>query len=236
MSRKPFVSVNMASSIDGKVATHLRGSVKLGSSFDSRRMAEIRADHDIILMGAETFRAHPVTLTVGSKDLRVKRKQKKRSEQPATAIVSSKAQIPRITSWLKDHKVERWLFCGSKAPERRLQNFMLDGVRVAQDFRERPDPFRILGRLERCGHERVLLEGGGEMNATFFEQDLVDRIYLTLCPILIGSRQAPTIFDGEGFGPSGLSCWKLREKKLHSGELYLVFDRNKRSWKRLAGA
>lgn len=236
MKRKPFVSVNMAASIDGKVATHLRGPVKLGSAYDSRRMAEIRSEQDIILMGAGTFLAHPLTLTVGPKDLRGKRKRKKQSEQPATGIISSKGNIPKTAPWLKDYKVERWLFCGNQAPLRKLQGFMCEGVRVAQDFRARPDPARILERLARNGHERVLLEGGGELNAAFFEQDLVDRIFLTLCPLLIGSSNAPTIFDGEGFGPTGLSRWKLKEKKMHSGELYLVFDRQKSAWKRLPGA
>lgn len=236
MKRKPIVSVNMASSIDGKVATKERGPVKLGSAYDSRRMAEIRADHDVVVMGTGTFLAHPSSLIVAPKDLRSKRAKKKLPTHPATAIVSSKAIMPKVAPWLTDYKIERWLFCGRKANRGRLQKLMQEGVRVSQDFQERPDPARILEILRRNGHQRILLEGGGEMNAAFFEQDLVDRIYLTLCPLLIGSSDAPTIFDGIGFDRSGLSRWTIREKRMHSGELYMVFDRKVRSWKTLPSA
>ncbi len=236
MKRKSIVSLNMAASIDGKVATSQRGPVKLGSAYDSRRMAEIRADHDVVVMGAGTFLAHPNTLKVGPKDLLQKRKRQKLSKQPATAIVSSQAKMPKVAPWLKDYAVERWLFCGQRASVNRLQKIMCDGVRVSQDFQDRPDPARILDVLRRHGHQRILLEGGGAMNAAFFEQDLVDRIYLTLCPILVGAKDAPTIFDGMGFGPDALSKWKISERKLKSGELYLVFDRHKNAWKKLPKA
>ncbi|MGZ3742201.1 MAG: dihydrofolate reductase family protein, partial [Bdellovibrionota bacterium] len=46
------VSVNMAMSMDGKIATKARGPMKLGSEYDSRRMSEIRSHHDAVINGS----------------------------------------------------------------------------------------------------------------------------------------------------------------------------------------
>ena len=47
--------------------------------------------------------------------------------------------------------------------------------------------------------ERLLLEGGGELNWAFVRAGLVDELYVTLTPALLGGREAPTLLEGEGF-------------------------------------
>ena len=59
LRKKIFVTLNMASTIDGKIAPARRGFVKLGSAYDSQRMGEIRAEADCVVMGARTFLAYP---------------------------------------------------------------------------------------------------------------------------------------------------------------------------------
>src|SRR5690606_35521749 len=44
----------------------------------------------------------------------------------------------------------------------------------------------------------LLCEGGGELNAALFEQNHVDELCLTICPVIFGGRAAPTLVDGEG--------------------------------------
>ena len=57
---------------------------------------------------------------------------------------------------------------------------------------------RLLGRLARRGVDRLLLESGGGLNHLFFARDLIDEIFLTVCPVVIGGEAAPTPFDGPG--------------------------------------
>lgn len=45
---------------------------------------------------------------------------------------------------------------------------------------------------------RLLCEGGGELNDALFRAGLVDEVHLTLCPLLLGGRAAPTPADGSG--------------------------------------
>jgi riboflavin-specific deaminase-like protein len=209
-----FVSINMAMSMDGKIATKARGPVKLGSAYDSRRMAQIRAAHDVVINGASTFKAYPFPLTA-----------KGAKRQPISAIVSSRLDIPRGTPWEKEVKVERWVFCGKKAPKRTIESLRESGVVVVQSKGERPSPQEILSAFARAGKKRVLLEGGGEFNASFLEKGLVNQIHLTLVPKLVGGSESPTWCEGMGFPKGKFPRFTLKECRKVKGELYLTYRR-----------
>jgi riboflavin biosynthesis pyrimidine reductase len=59
---------------------------------------------------------------------------------------------------------------------------------------------QALGWLQReWAVNRLLCEGGGELNFELLRLGLVDELHLTICPRIIGGRDAPTIADGDGF-------------------------------------
>src|SRR5262249_250341 len=66
---------------------------------------------------------------------------------------------------------------------------------------------------KKWGVKRLLCEGGGEVNAGLFEERLVDEVYQTLSPLVVGGRNAPTMADGHGF-PTLASAARLRLKSL----------------------
>ncbi|MNP82832.1 Riboflavin biosynthesis protein RibD [compost metagenome] len=45
----------------------------------------------------------------------------------------------------------------------------------------------------------LLIEGGGEINGSFFEQKLIDKVVIYMAPKLIGGRNAPSFLGGTGF-------------------------------------
>lgn len=210
------VSINMAASIDGKIATKARGPVQLGSNYDSQRMSEIRALHDVVINGASTFKAHPFPLHAKGLPL---------AKQPVSAFVSSRLDFPRNTPWEKAAGAKRWVFCGARAPLKRIEELRAKGITVVQSKKMRPGARDILKTFAKVGLGRVLLEGGGEFNASFLEEDLVDKIYLTLCPIVIGGAEAPTFVEGTGFSKKNFLKFRLKECKKRRDELYLVYER-----------
>lgn len=230
-------SINMASSIDGKIATDKRGAVKLGSNFDTQRMREIRGEHDAIVMGAGTFAVHPYVLEINDKKICKKRRQRGFTHEPATVIISTKLNFPSHTPFEKylnqdrsELPTRRIIICGNGAPQNRIRRLTKSGVEVIQLKGAQVGAKSIAGVLKKCGFKRVLLEGGGELNASFLEAKLVKKIYLTLCPILIGGRGSPTIFEGKGFSmvgaPKGrFPKFRLKECRRVKNELYLIFTR-----------
>src|SRR5207253_9212391 len=104
------------------------------------------------------------------------------------------------------------------------------------------DEVKSFGRVEidfvkalRWLHEkwrvkRLLCEGGGELNEALFRNDLVDEIYLTLCPLVFGGRDAPTMADGCGVDNLRQATrLQLKSLKRPGDHLFLAYRGKKRS-------
>jgi riboflavin-specific deaminase-like protein len=219
------VSINMAMTIDGKIATAARGPVALGTPYDRRQMQVIRAEHDAVLNGSTTFKAHPFPLHVKGPALIKKRLREGREPQPLSAIVSSLLELPKNTPWEKAAGAKRWIFSGNKAPLQRVKWWESRGVRVLKGKGARPSPLEILGAFESEGIVDLLLEGGGELNAAFLEADLVDQVYLTIVPKVLGGAEAPTWFEGQGFKLP--KRFRLDRCRKVGDELYLRYKKSR---------
>jgi riboflavin-specific deaminase-like protein len=219
------VSINMAMSMDGKIATKARGPMKLGSAYDSRRMSEIRSHHDAVINGSSTFKAYPFPLHVRGKDLLEERRARGQVAQPISAVVSSRLYLPRNSPWELEKDHERWVFCGREASVARTRSLEKNGVRVIRARGLRPGPREILATFEAAGATRILLEGGGEFNASFLQLGLVDRIHLTLTPFVIGGKDSPTWCEGAGFSLEKFPRFRLAEVHQETDELYLTYEK-----------
>jgi riboflavin biosynthesis pyrimidine reductase len=170
-------------------------------------MREIRKMHQAVIMGATTFAACPEYLGL------------------PTVVVSSRLGIPRHTPWERAVNKNRWIFCGKNAPKREVLRLRAAGVNVVVCRGARPDPHTILRQLRKAGWKKVLLEGGGELNASFLNLGLVNQIFLTLCPLTIGGDSSPTFYEGEG---GAVYHWDLKRSRRVGDELYLEYKRGKR--------
>jgi riboflavin biosynthesis pyrimidine reductase len=83
---------------------------------------------------------------------------------------------------------------------------------------------------EKWKVKKLLCEGGGELNTALIRQNLVDEIYITICPLVFGGRGAPTMADGLGV-KSVEEATKLRIKSMKrvGQELFVVYRVQNRS-------
>jgi len=103
-----------------------------------------------------------------------------------------------------------------------------DDVRICGkrniDFRE-----AFIWLREKWGVKRLLCEGGGELDAALFEAGLVDELNLTICPKIVGGREAPTLSEGVGFSKlADAASLKLTWKRRYGDELFLKYRVGKR--------
>jgi len=76
--------------------------------------------------------------------------------------------------------------------------------------------------------QRLLCEGGGQLNDALFRAGLVDEVHLTICPKIFGGRCAPTIAEGIGFQRlAQAQGFKIQSIKRFEGELFTVFSKQK---------
>jgi 2,5-diamino-6-(ribosylamino)-4(3H)-pyrimidinone 5'-phosphate reductase len=83
---------------------------------------------------------------------------------------------------------------------------------------------KLLDRLAGRGVERLLLEGGGELNWAFVRDDLVDELCVTIVPTLLGGRDAPTLLEGDGFSMELQRRLRLESVRRVADELFCRYS------------
>ena len=171
---RPWVMVNMISSIDGAIAIGGR-STGLGDDDDPQVFRAIRAVPDVILVGAGTVTAEdyaPVTLDDERRERRV---ALGKTEVPTLAVVSGRLSIDPEARLFSDPEHKALIITSTMADPAKLV-MLGDAADVA--ILPSLDPESILGHLGAANV--VLLEGGPTLNAQFAGAGLVDEMNLTL--------------------------------------------------------
>ncbi|MFM1768445.1 MAG: hypothetical protein RJA22_974 [Verrucomicrobiota bacterium] len=196
---RPFVLVNMAMSADGKIATANRAVTTFGSPRDLAHLYELRATADAILSGARTIEDTGATLGPGGARYQRQRRRHGLAEFPLRIIASGRASIDPASPIFHRGQAPIVLLTTRRAPAARLRRLAPHLAGVIARGGDSIDFPAALAELRRAwGVRRLLCEGGGELNDALFRAGLVDELNLTVCPVLIGGREAPTLADGAG--------------------------------------
>jgi 2,5-diamino-6-(ribosylamino)-4(3H)-pyrimidinone 5'-phosphate reductase len=199
----------MVATLDGRAALH-GSAVGIGSVLDKRLMRELRAEADVVLHGAGTVRADPLSARVPP-DLVAQRLAHGLTAQPLGAIITRSGNLPAQHPYYQSATV---IYITSSP----TQGLAVDAPLV--EVRHVDSVAAAVRDLARRGARRVLCEGGPTLNASLFEAGLVDDVYLTIAPKLVGGHDPLTIVNGGAFGTLRLELRSLVEV---DGELYLRY-------------
>lgn len=224
-TRRPRILVNMAMSLDGKVSSAAREPVTFTSREDRRRLLEIRARCDAIVIGAGTAAIdRNQTLGIPDARLRAARRRRGQTEYPLRVIVSGRLNLPSTLRIFRTPISPVLLVCTSRAPLPRQRNLArLGHVQVCG--RKEVDLRRLVARLaSEYGVRTLLCEGGPTLNDAFFRAGLVDELFITLIPRIVGGRDAPTLVDGRGFARlKDAACGRLISCRRGTREWFLHY-------------
>jgi len=227
----PYVLVNMAMTADGKITTVNRAGASFGSGHDHEHLLALRATADAVLAGARTVDLAPVNLGPGPARFRQSRISNGLAEYNLRIIVSGNGTLNPQADIFR-HRFSPILILiterASTAKRRRL-SMLADELKICG--RSEVDFRRAFGWLrDKWGVNRLLCEGGGELNDALFRAGLVDELHLTVCPKVLGGRNAPTIADGSGFRRLA-SAFRLRIKSFQriGDEIFAVFGKGNES-------
>ena len=217
-----FIFSNLATSIDGKIATASRVFFPLGTSADRKHMQVLRRKSDIVLFGASTLREFKRPCIVRGPAAKGLKKQ------PANAIVSSALEgISPEWPFFQSDEFHRILFVTSDAPKATLKKFAerSEIIVLKKPTAKLSTAKQIISALEERGYKRLLVEGGGGVMWDFAKENWIDEYHLTLTPRVVGGTQAPTLVDGQGLEPKDVLNLKLKSVKKLKDELYLVYKK-----------
>lgn len=193
----------MAASLDGNIGLH-----SLESDADRRRYGftdEVDREFvrqqitqaDAIVTGANSMRASgKAWQQTGLGD-----------QYPIWVVITEHGLERELGFWQQD-AIERWVVSPRPVPIHNpaVKNLTYDSAN--------PAAF-VYQQLQKAGCQQVLLFGGGHINQLFYEQNLVDELRLTLCPLLVGRADAPKLLNPPLSNPKALRLLSSQAKGSH---------------------
>ncbi len=196
---KPYVILNAAMTLDGKIATRT-GSSEISGPEDLERVHEIRKEVDAIMVGIGTVLADDPRLTVHKINAR-------KEDNPIRVVVDNKARTPidfRILNDDAETVIAVSSICDENNPD-----CDMEAVARAKEISKKADVFysskesvdlvEFMEYLSSKGIETLMLEGGSTLNFSMIRENLIDEVKICIAPMIVGGKDSKTFFDGEGF-------------------------------------
>ena len=220
------VILNSAMTVDGKISTS-NGDSKISSREDLVRVHKLRASVDAIVVGISTILADDPRLTV----------RLVKGKNPVRVVVDSRGRIPLDSQIMRTaSRVMTIIAVTDQAPEEKILKLREMGAQVlviseGKKGQSAAVPHGVnlkllFRKLEKMGIQKILVEGGGELNWSLLHLWLVDELTITIAPKIAGGRLATTLVEGDGFDEIAQSI-KMQLKKVErkkSGELVLRYQ------------
>ncbi len=194
----------LAQTLDGRIATASGSSQWIGGPGDILHTHRLRALCDAVVVGAGTVRHDDPRLTTREAE----------GPNPVRVVIDAARRLPATHRVFADGVAPTLLVAAEDGPERHGSAEVLRVPRAGDGL----DLPALLRALAARGLRRVFVEGGGQTVSSFLAAGCLDRIHLTVAPVLLGSGrpaftlpEAARISDGLRFG---WTCRQLGEDLL----------------------
>lgn len=184
---RPFVTLKLASSFDGRIATATGDSQWITGPGARRLVHAMRARHDAVMVGAGTARADDPSLTV--RDLGM-------DHQPVRVVVSRRIDLPLMGTLARTaQETPVWICHGADADPTLRKTWEGLGAKLipCEVAGGQLDPTSVLQGLGAAGLTRVFCEGGGALAAALLQADLVDELIGMTAGVVIGAEGLPAL-------------------------------------------
>lgn len=194
IEKMPFVTLKMAESLDGKIATKNRDSKWISSESSRAYAHRFRSEVDAILVGVNTILEDDPILTSRASRSPIKVVLDPYLKIPESARIFSKKSPALCIIAVLEKSLNK------KATMQKIKRLNKKGVLIISlpgkngviDLR------KLLKELAELEIAHLLIEGGGETAAGFIEKGLVDKIMFFIAPKIVGGRNAITSVEGTG--------------------------------------
>ncbi|MBL7151245.1 MAG: bifunctional diaminohydroxyphosphoribosylaminopyrimidine deaminase/5-amino-6-(5-phosphoribosylamino)uracil reductase RibD [Candidatus Omnitrophica bacterium] len=212
--KMPFVTVKAAQSLDGKIATR-HGDSKWITSDKSRAFAHgLRRDYDAVMVGVNTVLVDNPRLDAWFS-----------KKQPVKVIVDSQLSVPQDANIFTAKREVIIITLASKAGQETDNRRILQEKAKIFEVKEKAGQVNLrdaLKKLARLNITSVLVEGGGTLAGSLFDEGLVDKVLFFISPKIIGGKDAISSVMGQGISriDRAIKIKDVRFRRL--GEDFLV--------------
>jgi diaminohydroxyphosphoribosylaminopyrimidine deaminase/5-amino-6-(5-phosphoribosylamino)uracil reductase len=191
----PFVTAKFAMSLDGKIATKSGDSRWISGELSRQYVHGLRYTTDAVMVGVNTVLEDDPLLTARC----CCGKGGKARKQPLRVIVDSTGRTPLGARVFNEPGTTLLVLGSSVGPEQKAV-FTQAGAEVLELPQEegRIDLKRLMKALGERGVTSVLVEGGGILLGSLFDEGLIDKVITFIAPVIIGGEAAKTAVGGRG--------------------------------------
>lgn len=179
------VTLKLATSLDGQIATAGGESRWITGEAAREQVHRLRAEHDAVLIGAETALADDPELTV--------RLDGYAGRQPARVVLDSRQRLSPESKLARSARDVPTFVVTSGEPDPALVAAGVRVLTVPAVGEDRPELKAVVEALAAEGLSRLFVEGGGRVAASFIRCDLVDALEWFRAPVVIGGEGRPGI-------------------------------------------
>ncbi len=189
----PFVTLKMAQSLDGKIATRSGSSRWISSPASRDFVHRLRAEQDALLVGKNTLMLDNPRLSplIKIKDVP--------PEKPWRVVLDPELQVSPKARVFEGSQLTLLAVSERKISKIKKNNGPRSAILVpVPEKKGKLDVRYLLRRLAEFGIAKLLVEGGGELAWSLIQENLVDKAYWIVAPKIIGGRTAKTSVEGDG--------------------------------------
>ncbi|MEE8398557.1 MAG: bifunctional diaminohydroxyphosphoribosylaminopyrimidine deaminase/5-amino-6-(5-phosphoribosylamino)uracil reductase RibD [Desulfobacterales bacterium] len=194
-TRRPFVTIKCAATLDGRIATRTGDSKWISGESSRRYVHQLRHSVDAILVGKGTLHKDDPSLTTRLGDRDQPGLDPIRIILDEDLSISEKAKVLRL-----DSDSDTVLVTGSGVSEDKKKRVEKAGVRVLEiPLKDRwIDLDLLLDHLGKIAITSLLIEGGSHVFASALSAGLVDKVIFFYAPKILGGDDGVPIFRGQG--------------------------------------
>ncbi len=225
MNNRPQITAILAMTADGKIADYQRSPARFGSANDKIHLEKQVSLADGVLFGADTLRAYGTTMSVSNFKLIQGRIERSQSLQPVQIVVSASANFDPDWRFFQQ-SIPRWLLTVPSGAELWRGKKEFERILIIHGTKENNSTINwasTLVQLDGLGLKKLAILGGGELVASLFAVDLIDELWLTVCPVIFGGNSSPSPVGGVGFLQSQGKKLKLLKAKQVNEEIFLHY-------------
>ena len=183
LTKLPWIILKSGITLDGKIATHLGESQWITGESARKRIHEIRAVVDAVVVGYNTILQDDPQLTV----------RMTKGVNPTRVILDSHLRLPLIARVFQNaDKIPTYLAClGSEKDNIKVKQLEEKGLRFlwcTTNLQGRVNLGDLFSQLGRMQFTRILVEGGAALASNLVEQGHVDELLLFVAPKLLGGK------------------------------------------------
>jgi len=176
-----FTMAQIGQSLDGRIATETGKSHFITGPADIIHLHRLRALVDAVVVGATTVAADDPRLTV----------RKVLGKSPVRVILDPTGRLTPDKHVFSDAEVPTLHVCREAAPTKiDQQNRNVSVVTLPVNREGHFKPSTVVEALRGRGLNRVLIEGGGVTVSSFLQAQVLERLHVTIAPLIIGSGVA----------------------------------------------